>query len=77
MGWTGYGLHRHPGDAQRFLIIADETAFPAVRGILDSSAAPDTARVHRVLRDAGDESAIDAQDASTKALLAYYAANRT
>ncbi|WP_295100935.1 siderophore-interacting protein [uncultured Microbacterium sp.] len=81
MGWTGYGLHWHPGDAGRFLIIADETAFPAVRGILDSlgpdaraevilecghpaddlisPAAPDTTRVHRVLRDAPDSTAIE------------------
>ncbi|MCC4907671.1 siderophore-interacting protein [Microbacterium sp. cx-59] len=36
MGWTGYGLHWQPGDARRFLLVADETAFPAVRGILDS-----------------------------------------
>ncbi len=36
MGWTGYGLHWRPGDARRFLLVADETAFPAVRGILDS-----------------------------------------
>lgn len=34
MGWTGYGLHWQPGDARRFLLIADETAFPALRGIL-------------------------------------------
>ncbi|AKV86627.1 siderophore synthetase [Microbacterium sp. CGR1] len=81
MGWTGYGLHWQPGDAGRFLIIADETAFPAVRGILHSlgpdaraevilecghpaddlisPAAPDTARVHRVLRDAPDSTAIE------------------
>ncbi|WTM65402.1 siderophore-interacting protein [Humidisolicoccus flavus] len=36
MGWTGYGLHWQPGSARRFLLIADETAFPAVRGILTS-----------------------------------------
>lgn len=36
MGWTGYGLHWQPGDARRFVLVADETAFPAVRGILDS-----------------------------------------
>lgn len=40
MGWTGYGLHWQPGDARRFLLVADETAFPAVRGIL-ASLAPD------------------------------------
>lgn len=34
MGWTGYGLHWQPGEASRFLLVADETAFPAVRGIL-------------------------------------------
>lgn len=36
MGWTGYGLHWQPGDARRFVLVADETAFPAVRGILDA-----------------------------------------
>lgn len=36
MGWTGYGLHWQPGDARRFLLVADETAFPAVRSILAS-----------------------------------------
>lgn len=33
-GWTGYGLHWTPGDARRHLLIADETAYPAVRNIL-------------------------------------------
>lgn len=41
MGWTGYGLHWQPGDARRFLLVADETAFPAVSGIL-ASLAPDS-----------------------------------
>ena len=36
MGWTGYGLHWQPGDARRFLLVADETAFPSVRNILGS-----------------------------------------
>lgn len=36
MGWTGYGLHWHPGEATRVLLVADETAFPAVRGILQT-----------------------------------------
>ena len=36
MGWTGYGLHWHPAGARRFLLVADETAIPAVRGILET-----------------------------------------
>ncbi len=36
MGWTGYGLHWAPGDATRFLLVADETAYPAVRAILET-----------------------------------------
>lgn len=34
MGFTGYGLHWKPGGARRFLLIADETAYPAARNIL-------------------------------------------
>ncbi|MDT3345967.1 siderophore-interacting protein [Microbacterium aquilitoris] len=39
MGWTGYGLHWHPGSARRVLLVADETAYPAARNIV--SALPD------------------------------------
>ncbi len=39
MGWTGYGLHWHPGSVQRVLLVADETAYPAARNIV--SALPD------------------------------------
>lgn len=34
MGRTGYGIHWNPGDARRFLLVADETAYPAVRNII-------------------------------------------
>lgn len=47
MGWTGYGIHWHPGPARRFLLVADETAFPAVRGILRTL--DDTHRVDVIL----------------------------
>jgi len=36
MGWTGYGLHWHPAGARRFLLVADETAIPAARGIIET-----------------------------------------
>ncbi|MFJ2551748.1 siderophore-interacting protein [Microbacterium sp. NPDC087591] len=45
MGWTGYGLHWAPGDARRFLLVADETAFPAVRSILQTLDATDVVDV--------------------------------
>ncbi|MFF2083704.1 siderophore-interacting protein [Nocardia sp. NPDC058176] len=32
-GDTGYGIHWKPGDATRFLLIGDETAYPAIRNI--------------------------------------------
>lgn len=36
-GWTGYGLHWKPErPVERALLIGDETAFPAIRGILAS-----------------------------------------
>ncbi|MFP1603096.1 siderophore-interacting protein [Microbacterium sp. 2216-1] len=46
-GWTGYGLHWAPGDAKRMLLVADETAFPAVAAIL--RAVPDAERVDVIL----------------------------
>ncbi|MEH3090191.1 MAG: siderophore-interacting protein [Microbacterium arborescens] len=36
MGWTGYGIHWTPGDAERFLLVGDETAYPALRNIVAS-----------------------------------------
>ena len=36
MGWTGYGIHGTPGDARRFLLVGDETAYPALRNIAAS-----------------------------------------
>jgi NADPH-dependent ferric siderophore reductase len=42
-GWTGYGIHWHPPrEYTSFLLVADETAIPAVRGIALSL--PPTAR---------------------------------
>lgn len=35
-GWTGYGIHWQPAAHDRFLIVADETAFPAARNIIAS-----------------------------------------
>ncbi|MEV7692450.1 siderophore-interacting protein [Microbacterium sp. NPDC089189] len=50
-GWTGYGLHWHPGDARRFLLVGDETAFPALANILVALPAGATGTV---LIEAGD-----------------------
>lgn len=55
MGWTGYGLHWQPGDARRFLLVADETAFPAVRGILDSLDPDASAEVFLECDDPADD----------------------
>lgn len=55
MGWTGYGLHWQPGDARRFLLIADETAFPALLGILRSLAPDVRADVIIECADAADD----------------------
>lgn len=52
-GWTGYGLHWHPEGARRFLLVGDETAFPAIANIL--SALPEGA-TGTVLLEAGDPS---------------------
>lgn len=35
-GETGYGIAWRPGGARRVLIVGDETAFPAIRNILDA-----------------------------------------
>lgn len=35
-GWTAYGIHWQPAAHDRFLIVADETAFPAARNIIAS-----------------------------------------
>lgn len=55
MGWTGYGIHWTPGDANRFLLVGDETAFPALRNIVGSL--PDGARAHVIVgaADAADD----------------------
>lgn len=55
MGWTGYGLHWQPGDAQRFLLVADETAIPAACGILASLAPEASAHVILECADAADD----------------------
>lgn len=55
MGWTGYGLHWQPGDARRFLLVGDETAFPAVRGILDSLDPDASAEVFLECDDPADD----------------------
>lgn len=55
MGWTGYGLHWQPGDAQRFLLVADEAALPAVRSILASLAPEASAHVILECANAADD----------------------
>ncbi|MFN3600939.1 MAG: siderophore-interacting protein [Dietzia sp.] len=50
-GWTGYGINWDPGSARRLLLVADETAFPAVRNILRR--VPPDARVD-VFLECGD-----------------------
>ncbi|MFF7291012.1 siderophore-interacting protein [Microbacterium sp. NPDC008134] len=55
MGWTGYGLHWQPGDACRFLLVADETAFPAVRGILATLGSDAECEVILECADAADD----------------------
>lgn len=55
MGWTGYGLHWQPGDARRFLLVADETAFPAVRGILAALSPDARAEVFLECEDPADD----------------------
>lgn len=55
MGWTGYGLHWAPGDATRFLLVADETAFPAVRAILRTLRGADRVDVVLECSDAAND----------------------
>lgn len=55
MGWTGYGLHWHPGEATRFLLVGDETAFPAVRNILRMLPANARAEVVLECEDPADD----------------------
>lgn len=51
-GWTGYGLHwQPPADALRWLLVGDETAFPAIANILRTLPAGGRADV---LLEAGD-----------------------
>lgn len=55
-GWTGYGIHWHPPtDLTSFLLVADETAIPAVRGIV--AAATPSARGLAIIEigDAADD----------------------
>jgi NADPH-dependent ferric siderophore reductase len=47
MEWTGYGIHWTPGEATRFLLVGDETAFPALRNIV--SALPQATRPHVIV----------------------------
>lgn len=55
-GWTGYGLHWAPRrPVSRALLIGDETAIPAIRGILASLAADAPADVLLELGDPGDD----------------------
>ncbi|RAZ34324.1 siderophore-interacting protein [Microbacterium sp. SMR1] len=60
MGWTGYGIHWTPGEASRFLLVGDETAFPALRNIVDSL--PEEAQPHVIVgvADAADDLVTDA-----------------
>lgn len=55
MGRTGYGIHWTPGDARRFLLVADETAFPAVRNILRTLPADAEAQVLLEVGDPADD----------------------
>jgi NADPH-dependent ferric siderophore reductase len=55
MGSTGYGIHWNPGDAQRLLLVADETALPAARNILDSLPAEAHADVLLEVGDLADD----------------------
>ncbi|WP_460737142.1 siderophore-interacting protein [Microbacterium neimengense] len=51
-GWTGYGLHwQAPAGATRWLLVGDETAFPAIANILRTL--PEGGRAE-VLLEAGD-----------------------
>lgn len=55
-GKTGYGIHYTPGpDADRFLLIGDETALPAIGNILDSLAPGARAEVFIELADPADD----------------------
>jgi len=65
MGWTGYGLHWHPGEATRLLLVADETAFPAVRGILQTLG--EAHRVDVILECADPADDIVSADAGARA----------
>ncbi|OAZ40811.1 NADPH-dependent ferric siderophore reductase [Microbacterium arborescens] len=60
MGWTGYGIHWTPGEASRFLLVGDETAFPALRNIVDSL--PEETQPHVIagVADAADDLVTDA-----------------
>ncbi|MDQ0642012.1 siderophore-interacting protein [Microbacterium murale] len=65
MGRTGYGIHWNPGEARRFLLVADETAYPAVRNILRSLAPEAHADVLLEVTDHADD--VLSQDAPRNA----------
>ncbi|WP_053352391.1 siderophore-interacting protein [Leucobacter musarum] len=54
-GWTGYGIHWQPDAHDRFLIVADETAFPAARNIVASLAPGAEADLLLDIDDAADD----------------------
>lgn len=60
MGWTGYGIHWTPGEASRFLLVGDETAFPALRNIVDSLTEEAQPHVIAGVADAADDLVTDA-----------------
>ena len=65
VGWTGYGIHWTPGGASRFLLVADETAYPAVRNILQSLRPEAHADVLLEVADSADD--VLSQDAPPNA----------
>ena len=54
MGTAGYGIQWRPGAAQRLLVVGDETAFPAIRGIAASLAGGVRARIMLDVLDPAD-----------------------
>lgn len=65
MGQTGYGIHWSPGEARRFLLVADETAYPAARNILNSLSPDAQADVFLEVADLADD--VLSQDAPQNA----------
>jgi NADPH-dependent ferric siderophore reductase len=54
-GGTGYGIAWNPGEAHRVLIVGDETAFPAIRNILDALTLDTRATVLVEVGDSADD----------------------